>query len=295
MLSCTLKQSIKNHTRNTAENFRNFKIQTMSRRTILTTIIIPVLLISGLIITLINNPQEFPAELVLTQQRVHFGTLPEWEGSVTQSLTARNIGRDTLQIERIQTGCGYAEITGPDVIQPDGEGTFQIVLNPELLPTDETSATAAIFTDSPRTPIVYLTIIAAAKRFATLNPDICEFGNILPDTTHQKEFRLSVNAPLNTSEIRLLPSAHQEVTWKMFPSERMDTFLITIQLAPLRGRGRFSSLLTVAFPNERTLTLPVTAQVVSPVTAQPQMLFYGTGIPGTTAIAGIHAFRRSPL
>ena len=253
----------------------------MSRRTILTTIIIPVLLISGLIIVLINNPRESPAELVFVQQQIHFGTLREWEGSVTQPLTARNVGRDPLHIQRIHAGCSYAEITGPDVIQPDGESTFQIVLNPELLPTDETSATATIFTNSRKTPIVYLTIIAAAKRFATLSPDVCEFGNILPETTHEKKVRLSVNVPLNTSDIRLLPSTHQEIRWNMIPDSGADTFLIAIQLGPLKERGLFSSLVTVAFPNGRTLTLPVAAKVVSPVTAQPQTLFYGTGVPGT--------------
>ena len=253
----------------------------MSRRTIITTIIIPALLIFGLIIVLINNRQASPAELVLAQQQIHFGTLSEWKGTVTQSLAARNIGGTTLHIQRIQTGCSYAEITGPDVIPPDEESTFQITINPELLPTDETSATAAIFTDSPKTPIVYLTIIAAAKRFAMLSPDVCEFGNIFPETTHQKKVRLSVNAPLNTSDIRLLPSMHQEITWNIIPDSGTDTFLITIQLGPLKERGLFSSLLTLAFPNGRTLTLPVTAKVVSPVTAQPQTLFYGTGGPGT--------------
>lgn len=253
----------------------------MSRRTILTIIIIPALLVSGLIVTLINNPREFPAALVLAQQQVHFGALPEWKGPVTQSVTARNIGRDTLHIQRIQTGCGYAEVKGPDVIQPDGEGTFQIVLNPELLPTNETAATAAIFTDSPKTPIVSLTITAAAKRFATLNPDVCEFGDILPGTTHRKEVSLSVNAPLNTSKIRLLTSTHKEVTWKLTSTQQTDTFLIEIQLGLVKDRGHFSSLLTVAFPNERTLTLPITAKVVSPVTVQPQTLFYGMGVPDT--------------
>ena len=235
----------------------------MSRRTIITTIIIPLLLIFGLIIVLVNNRYEPPAELRLARQQVHFGTLPEWKGPVTQSLTARNIGKTTLHIQRIQTGCSYAEITGPDVIQPDEEITFQIILNPELLPTDEISVTAAIFTDSPKTPIVYLTIIAAAERFATINPDVCKFGNILPGTTHQKQVSLSVNAPLNTSGIRLLPSGHEALIGEITPNLGTDTFLITIQLGPLKDRSVFSSLLTIHFPNQRTLTFPVTAKVVS--------------------------------
>lgn len=234
----------------------------MSRRTILTTIIIPILLISGLIVVLVNNRYESPAELILAQQQVHFGTLPEWKGPVTQSLAARNIGRTTLDIQRIQTGCSYAEITGPDVIQPDEESTFQIAINPELLPTDETSVTAAIFTDSPKTPIVYLTIIATAKRFAMLDPDVCEFGDILPETIHQKTINLIVNAPLDTSNIRLLPSGHEALIGEITPNLGTDTSLVTVQLGPLKDRGIFSSLLTVYFPNQRTLTVPVTAKVV---------------------------------
>lgn len=234
----------------------------MSRRTIITTIIIPILLISGLIVVLVNNRYESPAALILARQQIHFGVLPEWKGPVTQSLAARNIGRTTLHIQRIQTGCSYAEITGTDVIQPDEEGTFQITLNPELLPTDETSVTAAIFTDSPKTPIVYLTIIAAAKRFAMLDPDVCEFGNILPETVHQKTINLIVNAPLDTSDIRLLPSGHEALIGEITPNLGTGTSLVTVQLGPLKARGVFSSLLTVHFPNQRTLTFPVTAKVV---------------------------------
>ena len=235
----------------------------MSKRTLLTTIIIPILLISGLIIFLINNrPEASTAELVLTPQRVHFGTLPEWQGPVARSLTARNIGKSPLRIQRVHTGCSYAEITGPEFIQPDTEATFQIVLNPEILPDDETSATATLFTDSPKTPIVHLTIVATAKRFATLTPNVCEFRKVHPETIHQKTVKLTVNAPLNTSDIRLLPSGHEVLTWEMTPNPGTDTSLITIRLGPLKDNGTFSSLLTVYFPNQRTLTLPVIAKVV---------------------------------
>ncbi len=234
----------------------------MSKRRIITTIIIPILLIAGLIIVLINNPQKPSAELVLAQQHIDFGTLPEWEGSVTQSVTARNTGKNTRYIQRMQTGCSYAEITGPEAILPNKDGTFHITINPETLPANDTSAAVTIFTDSPTTPSLHFTITAAAKRFATLSPDICEFGDILPETTHQKTITLAVNAPLKTSDIRLLPSNHPRLTWEMAP----DPSLITIQLGPLKDRERFSSLLTVAFPNERTLTLPVTANIVTPKT-----------------------------
>ena len=237
----------------------------MSKRKILTTIIIPVLLISGLIAVLINNPQNPAPELILTQHHTDFGTLPEWEGPVTQSVTARNTSKNTLHIQNVRTGCSYAEIVAPAAIPPDREATFHITINPEFLPTDETSATATIFTDSPKTPIIRLTITAAAKRFATLNPDVCEFGDILPETTHQKTLMLAVNAPLNTADIRLLPSNHPKLTWEA----TSDRSVITIQLGPLKDIGRFASLLTVAFPNQRTITLPVTANVIAPTTHNP--------------------------
>ena len=235
----------------------------MSKRTILTTIIIPILLISGLIVFLINNRQSSPAELILTPQQIHFGTLPEWEGPVTRSIAARNVGKSPLRIQSVHTGCSYAEITGPEVIHPDTDGMFQIVINPETLPADETSATTTIFTDSPKTPIVHLTIIAAAKRFATLTPNVCEFGNIEPETMHQKTIKLTVNAPLNTSDIRLLPSGRESLTWEITPNLETDTSRITVQLGPLKDSGTFASLLTLHFPNQRTLTLPVTAKVAA--------------------------------
>ena len=234
----------------------------MSKRIILTTVIIPVLLISGIIVFLINNPQPLAAELVLTQQQIHFGTLPEWEGPVTHSITARNAGKSPLHIHRIHTGCSYIEITGPEAIQPDTADMFQIRLNPELLPDDETSATATIFTDSPKTPIVYLTIVATAKRFATLTPSVCEFGNIPPETIHQKTIELIVNAPLDTSDIHLLPSGHEALTGEITPNLETDTAFITVHLGPLKDTGTFASLLTLHFPNQRTLTLLVTAKVL---------------------------------
>ncbi len=254
----------------------------MSKRTILTLIIIPALLIAGLILVLVNNPPGTTAELVLEQQYIDFGTLPEWEGPITRSVIARNRGKDTLRIQGIHTGCSYATITGPDVIQPDAEEMFQITINPEILPTDETSATAVIYTDSLKTPSVALTIVAAAKRFAVLIPDTCEFGNIRPETTHRKHIKLTVNPPLNISETRLLPANHPKLTWQMTPDPDADNSrLIAIQLGPLRDRGRFASLLTLAFPNGRTLTLPVTGEVVAPVIVQPQTLSYRMVVPDT--------------
>jgi len=223
------------------------------------------LLISGLVIVLINNPQSPSPELVLAQDHIDFGTLPEWEGPVTRSVTARNTGRDTLHIQNVRTGCNHAEIAAPEAIPPDREATFHITINPEILPTDETSATATIFTDNPKTPVIPLTITAATKRFATLIPDVCEFADILPETIHEKKLTLTVNAPLNIADIRLLPSNQPALTWEINP----DTSIITLQLGPLMDRGRFASLLTVAFPNQRTITLPVTANVITLTTHNP--------------------------
>ncbi len=162
----------------------------MSKRAILTTIIIPVLLISVLVIVLVNNQQEYPGELVLTQNKVNFGTIHEWEGTVTRSVTAKNEGRSPLQIETIRAGCSYAKITGPELLQPNEEGTLDVVLNPKIVPTDTKAATVILFTDSPRTPQVHLTILAVSKRFATLSAKICDFGQVLSKTTHEKTIKL---------------------------------------------------------------------------------------------------------
>lgn len=260
----------------------------MSKRKIFTTVIIPALLISGLIAILVNNQREFPGELVLAQTRLDFGTVPEWKGQVTQTVLARNIGKSSLHISKIQTGCSYAEIEGPTMIPPDTAGTFKVLLDPQILPDDATSATAILFTDSPKTPQVYLTIVATAKRFATLSAEICDFGKILPETPYEKRVKLCVNAPLNQQEIRLLPSESPMLTWDIVPDLSSECFKITIQLRiPKRdgvvktGTNRdnvnepLSALLTVALPNDRTLTLPIVARIVEPVKVKPENLSYG--------------------
>ena len=269
----------------------------MSKRSIMTTIVIPVLLISVLVIVIVNNQQEYPGELVFAQDKVNFGTIPEWEGTVTRSVTAKNAGRNPLRIERIRAGCSYAKITGPKLIQPDEEGTFKVVLNPKIVPTDAKAATAIFFTDNPRTPQVYLTIVATAKRFATISADICDFGQVLPETIHEKRIKLCVNMPLNLEEVRLMPSTHPNLSWKMSPDPDSECFLITIKLqAPKKWKQDtetrhnnaeklLSAMLTVAFPNERTLTLPITARIVSPVTVQPKTLSYGAVDKGTNPSA----------
>ena len=267
----------------------------MSKRKILTTIIIPALLISGLIIILVNNQREFPGELVLSQERLDFGTVPEWEGQVTKTVSARNIGKSPLHISKIQTGCSYAEIEGSKVIPPNTEETFKVLLDPQMLPDDTASATAILFTDNPKTPQVYLTIVATAKRFATLSAEVCDFGEILPKTLYEKQVKLCVNAPLNQQEIRLLPSKSPMLTWEMAPDPSSECFIITIQLRVSKKDGvvnrtthpynvgkPFSALLSVTFPNERTLTLPIVARIVGPVKVKPESLSYGAVNAKTT-------------
>lgn len=260
----------------------------MTRRSILTTIIIPILLISGLIIFLINNRREYPGELVLSQDRLDFGTVPEWKGQVTQTVLARNIGKSPIHITKIQTGCSYADIDGPKVIPPDTDATFSVLLEPQFLPDNSSTATAILFTDSPKTPRIYLTIVANAKRFATLSAEVCDFGEILTDTPYKKHIMLCVNAPLNQENIRILPTEHQLLKWDLTPDPNSECYIINIQLRiPKRdiknidktylhnAAELFSTSLTIAFPNDRTLTLPIIARIVEPVITKPESLSFG--------------------
>ncbi len=260
----------------------------MTRRSILTTIIIPILLISGLIIFLINNLREYPGELVLSQERLDFGTVPEWKGQVSQTVNARNVGKTPIHITRIQTGCSYAVIEAPKVIPPDTDMTFSVLLEPQFLPDNASTATAILFTDSPKTPQVYLTIVANAKRFATLSAEVCDFGEILTEVPYEKNIKLCVNAPLNQENIRILPTEHQLLKWKLTPDPHSKCYLVNIQLRipkrdienvdkinPYNVSELFSTSLTIAFPNDRTLTLPIIARIVAPVIAKPESLTFG--------------------
>ena len=247
----------------------------MRKKSTITSFILPALLISGFIIVLVSRQKEQLGELILSKEHIDFGAIPEWEGLVAKTVIARNAGRNAVQVQRIQAGSRYVEIKGPTVLQPQQEETFQVVLNPEMVPRDRTVATAVLFTNSRKTPLVYLTIVASVRKFATLSHEICDFGEIEPETGQEKKVELCVNAPINRDAIRFLPSNHPELTWEMVTEAGSDCFPITIRMGPLRDRGLFSSMLTVAFPNGRTLPLPVSARLVGLVKVQPETIFYG--------------------
>ena len=280
----------------------------MSKRSILTTFIIPILLISGLIIFLINNRREITGELMLVEDRLNFGTVPEWEGQVTQTVRARNIGESPIHIIRIQTGCSYAEIEGPKVIPPDTDATFKVLLDPQFLPDNTSTATAILFTDSYKTPQVYLTIVANAKRFATLSADICDFGEILTESTYEKHIKLCLNAPLKQENIRILPTEHQLLQWMLTPDPNSECYIINIQLRiperdiadvnktyPHSAAELFSTLLTISFPNDRTLTLPIVAKVVKPIRVKPESLSFGIVKEGTTPVLRFTLFSQTHI
>ena len=260
----------------------------MSKRSILTIIIIPMLLITGLIIFLINNQREYPGELVLSEERLDFGPVPEWKGQITQMVNARNIGKSPIHITSIQTGCSYVDIEGPKVISPDSDTTLKVLLDPQFMPDNLSTATAIVFTDSPKTPQAYLTIVANVQRFATLSAKVCDFGEILPEKMYEKEIKLCVNEPLLNKEIQILPIEHKILRWKLTPIPNTHCYTISIRLRspkkdktdvsqthPFNAIEQVSTSLTIAFPNDRTLTLPIVAKVVEPVVAKPESLSYG--------------------
>lgn len=260
----------------------------MSKRKILTTIILPAILISVLIIVIVNNRQEKSGELVLSVKQLDFGTIPEWEGEVTREITVKNIGKKMIKIHKIQTGYAYIAIEGPSLIQPGSEETFKVHITPSNLPSGKTTTTSIFFTDSPLTPQVYLTINALVDRFATLSAEVCDFGEIGQDAEYEKKIRLCVNAPIKQDEIRLMPSHNPMLTWEMEPDVNPKCYIININLKISNEKDEndiylnrhsqstpFTALLTVAFPNDRTLTLPITARVIPPVYAKPESLSYG--------------------
>ena len=261
----------------------------------------PAILISILVIVIIinNQQQDTYGELVLTDKELDFGTVPEWEGKVSGEIIAKNIGKQPINITRIQVGYSFIEIEGPTLIQPESEEVLKIHFNPPALPPDQITVTAIFFTDSPKTQHVYFTIKALVQRFATLSAAVCDFGNIEPATDFEKRMRMCVNAPMNQDEIRLMPSGDPKLSWVMEPDVIPNCYVLTISLnLPLKedenevalnhNEGEdevkfnqlsrstpFSALLTVAFPNGRTLTLPVTARIVPPVLAEPESLSLG--------------------
>ncbi|MFQ6041242.1 MAG: DUF1573 domain-containing protein [Candidatus Poribacteria bacterium] len=108
----------------------------MRKKSIVTLFIFPAIVGFFVIILLINKQNKLPGELVLEQEKIDFGEVLEWEGLVTKSVTGRNVGKSRLVIERIETGCSYAKVEGPEALQLGEEAAFQVVFDPEAVRSD---------------------------------------------------------------------------------------------------------------------------------------------------------------
>lgn len=244
---------------------------------------LPIVVISLMLILLIYNQRKVPGTLIFENNLIEFSRVPEWEGPVTKSIKAWNRGEEKVVIQRVEANCGYIKIDGPEEIEPGKDANFDVSLNPESVQSDESSG-IVIFTDSPRTPRLYLTIAHTIERFAELSAEVCDFGEIAPNSVYEKKIRLRVNAPMEMDEIRLAESSSPALKWFMEEGDSMERF-VKLKLGPVRDRGIFSSVLTVIFPNERTIALPVAAKVVGHVKAHPESIFYGTVARGSESAA----------
>ncbi|MCD6505197.1 DUF1573 domain-containing protein [Candidatus Poribacteria bacterium] len=265
----------------------------MAIRKIINLLIFPLTLISFTFLMLVNNQKELPGYLVLERDIVEFGEVPEWEGKTTRSVRVWNKGEKKVKIERIESDCGYVRVEGPKEIKPGDEAEFKVILDPKSVRSDR-SAGAVIFTDSPRTPYIYLTVDAKVRRFAELSAEVCDFGEVLPGSIHEKKVLLWVNIPMEIEEIKLAPPSSDVLSWRMEERGRSECIL-RVKLGPLRKKGRFSSALTILFPDGRTMMMPVIAKVISPVRVKPRHIFFGEVFRGDNPTAEISFESDSPF
>ena len=245
-------------------------------------VFVPAAILAGVLsLLVIGHQDEATGELLLAQESIDFHDVPEWEGEVERSILVQNIGDGELRIRRIANNCTYAQVDGPQQLQPGESAELCVKLDPARIPTTVDPGTVVISTDSPKTPRAYLTLHASVKRFAEFSAETCDFGEIFPGTVHQRQVHLLVNAPIDVNQVELMP-APPGLKWLMGARHDSES-LLQLRLGPLKEKGLFSSILTASLPNGRTLVLPVVAQVIAPVRAEPAHLFFESITPGSLA------------
>lgn len=231
--------------------------------------------------------------LVFESETLNFGKIPVWqEEPIPQKIKCRNTGRKTLRIRRVDSNCSCYSVTQyPRQLAPGEVGTFTLTADPARATP---KASIHVVTDIPRQPDVFFAVIAEPVPYAEFAPSVCDFGEIHTNTVHEKVVKLHINAPIDKSAIALLPTNEDQISGKLAfcHSSGID---LKIHLGPLLEQKFFSTLLTCVLPGDRTLSLPVTANVTSRVKVTPEFLFYKQTEKGKRPILSFTLHSDSPF
>lgn len=210
--------------------------------------------------------------LVFESESLHFGKVPVWqEKPITKTIKCRNAGRKTLLIRRVNSNCGCYSVTQyPQQLAPGEVGTFTLTADP---PRVMPKASIHVVTDIPRQTDVYFAVLADPVPYAEFYPLVCDFGEINSNTIHEKVVKLHLNAPIDKSAVELAPYNEDKISSKIEFSNQ-STVELKIQLGPIVDQQFFSTLLTCILQGERTVTLPIIANVVSRVKVTPEFLLF---------------------
>ncbi len=233
---------------------------------------LPLILCVFLFFLFMNNTKRPMGQLVFESETLHFGKIPLWQKEpITKTIKCRNAGRKTLLIRRVNSNCGCYSVTEyPQQLAPGEVGTFTLSAEP---PKVRPKASIHVVTDIPRQPDVYFAVFAEPVPYAKFNPPVCDFGEINSNTIHEKVVRLNLNAPIDKSAVELAPYNEDKIISKIEFSDQ-STIELKIQLGPVVEQRFFSTLLTCILPGERTISLPITAKVVSRVKVTPEYLLF---------------------
>ena len=236
---------------------------------------IPLFVCAFLFLLFVNNLKRSTGKLVFENETVHFGEIPLWQNEpITKLIKCRNVGRKKLVIQRVNSNCGCYSVTQyPRQLAPGEIGTFVITADP---PNAKPEASVHVVTDSPQQSDVYFSVLATIKPYAEFLPAVCDFGEIHTNTVHEKPIQLHINGPFKKESVQLAPINDGVVSGSLEQGNASD-FELKIQLGPIDSQGFFSTVFTCILPGDRTITLPVIAQVVGRVKVSPEMLVYGQG------------------
>lgn len=231
------------------------------------------------------------------------GYIPQAEDSYPFTFSVTNTGNADLNISKVKTNCGCTLVNNYPHILAAGE-TGQIVINYTFGKSRGVfNQSAVLMSDDPDYPAALLTMTGNGKQDVKISPAVFNFGGIVEGEkavarcfvtysgdnifliesaeTNQKALNLTVNpfTPKLLNEKLFIPFA------QIIPSNCTNRFIIEASLdtneLKTTNSNNFVEIKT-NLPDAKELKIPVSFEMISPISITPTKLFLGEVVAGTS-------------
>lgn len=187
-----------------------------------------------------------------------------WVGDVLQhTFKIKNDGKATLNIEKVQPGCGCTKAgTHPNKLEPGESGDFSFSLNSAKL-NGPYEKMITITTNDPTNPNLKLKLKGEAKQFVNVAPTAANFGKIIGGDPQERVLKITNNTdkPL---ELTMEETPGSKFKFELVETEKGKAYDLKVTLAPPFDQANLNTQLKIKTNVEKQPSIDINAIATVP-------------------------------